>query len=176
MSDFQNKDFYRVKRLTTNKLLLLCWATTSSLRLATSLNQQQEHSSYIYSSPLGVNPNTADWISLPRLGHLWRMITRRPSGLMSAANILENFDNHPPLILPSSTFHLELSRPIVEPALFEQLSRLQEFIRQLPCSETQPEPDVEEQVTSSMTTYLNNIMRNHSQSGNKTLLCFYICH
>lgn len=60
------------------------------------------------------------------------------------AAILESFDNHPPLILPSSTFHLELGKPIVEPALFEQLSRLQEFIRQLPRSETQ-EPDVEKQ-------------------------------
>lgn len=73
----------------------------------------------------------------------------RPFSLPAAA-ILESFDNHPPLILPSSTFHLELGKPIVEPALFEQLSRLQEFIRQLPRSETQ-EPDVEKQVTSSLT-------------------------
>ncbi|XP_041813697.1 RA_Radil_like and Myo5p-like_CBD_Rasip1 domain-containing protein [Chelmon rostratus] len=58
-------------------------------------------------------------------------------------DILESFDNHPPLILPSSTFHLELGKPIVEPALFEQLSHLQEFIRRLPLSETQD--DVEEQ-------------------------------
>uniref|UniRef100_A0A3Q1K9D0 Uncharacterized protein n=1 Tax=Anabas testudineus TaxID=64144 RepID=A0A3Q1K9D0_ANATE len=68
------------------------------------------------------------------------------------ADILENFDNHPPLILPSSTFHLELGKPIGEQALFEQLSRLQEFIHQLPRSEIQTEPDVEEQVTSFLTT------------------------
>ncbi|KAM7387391.1 hypothetical protein PAMA_009827 [Pampus argenteus] len=61
------------------------------------------------------------------------------------ADTLESFDNHPPLILPSSTFHLELGKPIVEPALFEQLGQLQEFIRKLSCSETQAEPDVEEQ-------------------------------
>ncbi|XP_070838214.1 ras-associating and dilute domain-containing protein-like [Chaetodon trifascialis] len=60
-------------------------------------------------------------------------------------DILESFDNHPPLILPSSTFHLELGKPIVEPALFEQLGHLQEFIRRLPRSEIQAEPDVEEQ-------------------------------
>uniref|UniRef100_A0A3P8TUR0 Ras association and DIL domains 2a n=1 Tax=Amphiprion percula TaxID=161767 RepID=A0A3P8TUR0_AMPPE len=66
------------------------------------------------------------------------------------ADILESFDNHPPLILPSSTFHLELGKPIVEPALFEQLGRLQEFIRRLPCSETQP--NVEEQTLSGTTT------------------------
>ncbi|XP_060946379.1 ras-associating and dilute domain-containing protein-like [Limanda limanda] len=67
-------------------------------------------------------------------------------------NILESFDNHPPLILPSSTFHLELGKPIVEPALFEQLRRLQEFIHRLPCSETQAEPDVEEQAPDGTTT------------------------
>ncbi|XP_031174724.1 RA_Radil_like and Myo5p-like_CBD_Rasip1 domain-containing protein isoform X2 [Sander lucioperca] len=61
------------------------------------------------------------------------------------ADILESFDNHPPLILPSSTFHLELGKPVVEPALFQQLGHLQEFIRQLPRSETQAEPDAEEQ-------------------------------
>ncbi|XP_018540197.2 ras-associating and dilute domain-containing protein-like [Lates calcarifer] len=67
-------------------------------------------------------------------------------------DILESFDNHPPLILPSSTFHLELGKPIVEPALFEQLVRLQEFIRQLPCGETRAEPDVEEQALNGTTT------------------------
>lgn len=67
-----------------------------------------------------------------------------------AADILESFDNHPPLILPSSTFHLELGKPIVEPALFEQLARLQDFIGQLPRSETRAEPEAEEQVTSSL--------------------------
>lgn len=66
------------------------------------------------------------------------------------ADILESFDNHPPLILPSSTFHLELGKPIVEPALFEQLARLQDFIGQLPRSETRAEPEAEEQVTSSL--------------------------
>ncbi|XP_061567080.1 ras-associating and dilute domain-containing protein-like isoform X1 [Cololabis saira] len=59
------------------------------------------------------------------------------------ADILESFDNHPPLILPSSTFHLELGKPIVEPALFEQVANLQEFIGQLPHSEA--ESGVEEQ-------------------------------
>lgn len=71
--------------------------------------------------------------------------------LLSTADILESFDSHPPLILPSNTFHLELSKPIVEPALFEQLSHLQEFIRRLSCSETQAESSVESQVTSTVT-------------------------
>lgn len=64
----------------------------------------------------------------------------------SAVDILESFDNHPPLILPSSTFHLELGKAVVDPALFEQLARLQDVIRQLPCSEHRPEPDPVDQV------------------------------
>lgn len=97
----------------------------------------------------------------------------RPFSL-PAGDILESFDNHPPLILPSSTFHLELGKPIVEPALFEQLSHLQEFIRRLPLSETQD--DVEEQVTSSLTLELINTTRSRWQSGNETPWCFYICY
>ncbi|XP_078125386.1 ras-associating and dilute domain-containing protein-like isoform X1 [Sander vitreus] len=71
---------------------------------------------------------------------------------LRTADILESFDNHPPLILPSSTFHLELGKPVVEPALFQQLGHLQEFIRQLPRSETQAEPDAEEQTLNGTPT------------------------
>ncbi|KAM4530933.1 ras-associating and dilute domain-containing protein-like isoform 2-T2 [Odontesthes bonariensis] len=63
-------------------------------------------------------------------------------------DILESFDNHPPLILPSSSFHLELGKPIVELTLFEQLAHLQEFIRRLSRSETRAESDVEEQASN----------------------------
>uniref|UniRef100_A0A3Q3R7K7 Uncharacterized protein n=1 Tax=Monopterus albus TaxID=43700 RepID=A0A3Q3R7K7_MONAL len=87
--------------------------------------------------------------------------------LCHAADILENFDKHPPLILPSSTFHLELGKPITEPALFEQLRHLQEFICQLPHSDAQAEPDVE--VTSSLTTDLKNIMRSQHHSPSAEL-------
>uniref|UniRef100_A0A8C6PGT9 Ras association and DIL domains 2a n=1 Tax=Nothobranchius furzeri TaxID=105023 RepID=A0A8C6PGT9_NOTFU len=55
---------------------------------------------------------------------------------LRTGDILESFDNHPPLILPSSTFHLELSKPTVEPALFQQLARLQDFVGRLHRSET----------------------------------------
>lgn len=68
---------------------------------------------------------------------------------LPAGDILESFDSHPPLILPGNTFHLELGKPLVEPALFEQLGHLREFIGRLPRGETRPEPSVEEQVTSS---------------------------
>ncbi|KAJ7989509.1 hypothetical protein DPEC_G00305280 [Dallia pectoralis] len=55
---------------------------------------------------------------------------------LRTTDILESFDNHPPLILPSNTFHLELGKPITEPALFKQLARLQDFILSLPTGET----------------------------------------
>lgn len=53
------------------------------------------------------------------------------------ANILDSFDNHPPLILPSSIFNLELGNPITEPGLFTPLQHLLEFIQSLPDSQTQ---------------------------------------
>ncbi|KAK2833020.1 hypothetical protein Q5P01_016909 [Channa striata] len=68
------------------------------------------------------------------------------------ADILESFDNHPPLILPSNTFNLELGKPIVESALFEQLRHLQEIICQRPLKETKAEPEVKEQGLNGTTT------------------------
>ncbi|KAL6102464.1 uncharacterized protein ACO6RY_02073 [Pungitius sinensis] len=61
------------------------------------------------------------------------------------ADILENFDSHPPLILPDGPFHLELGKPVAEPALFQQLAQLQEFIRRLPRGDPAAEPDAGEQ-------------------------------
>ncbi|XP_015258152.1 PREDICTED: ras-associating and dilute domain-containing protein-like [Cyprinodon variegatus] len=66
---------------------------------------------------------------------------------VSTADILESFDNHPPLILPSSSFHLELGKAILEPALFEQLSNLQEFIGRLANSEPRAQSSAQEQVS-----------------------------
>lgn len=86
---------------------------------------------------------------------------------LPAGDILESFDNHPPLILPSNMFQLELGKPIVEPALFEQLGLLQAFIRQLPRHETQEGPSVDDQVTSSLTPELSDITRSQWQSGNE---------
>lgn len=52
-----------------------------------------------------------------------------------AGDILESFDNHPPLILPSHTFHLELGKPVVDSGLFRQLQKMQEFLRNLPVTD-----------------------------------------
>ncbi|KAK6311978.1 hypothetical protein J4Q44_G00176420 [Coregonus suidteri] len=66
----------------------------------------------------------------------WNPSADEAEAALRTTDILESFDNHPPLILPSNTFHLELGKPIMEPALFEQLGRLQDFIRRLPTSQT----------------------------------------
>lgn len=62
---------------------------------------------------------------------------------------MEGFDRHPPLILPSSSFQLELWSATVEPALFLQLRRLQAFVRRLPRREGGAQRGEEEQVRSS---------------------------
>uniref|UniRef100_A0A3B4ABE0 Uncharacterized protein n=1 Tax=Periophthalmus magnuspinnatus TaxID=409849 RepID=A0A3B4ABE0_9GOBI len=66
----------------------------------------------------------------------WRPAGEDREAAHRTADILESFDNHPPLILPSATFNLELGKPIVEQGLFEQLSVLQRFIQQLPEKDT----------------------------------------
>uniref|UniRef100_A0A8B9GSE7 Si:ch73-281f12.4 n=1 Tax=Astyanax mexicanus TaxID=7994 RepID=A0A8B9GSE7_ASTMX len=62
-----------------------------------------------------------------------------PDTNKSNSEILESFDNHPPLILPNSTFHLELGKPITEPDFFSQLQHLQDFIDSLPITPIQNE-------------------------------------
>ncbi|KAM6957423.1 ras-associating and dilute domain-containing protein-like [Aplochiton taeniatus] len=67
----------------------------------------------------------------------WNPPPEEAEAALRTADILQSFDNHPPLILPNSTFHLELGKPITEPALFEQLGRLQ---RLLGLTAAKPEP------------------------------------
>ncbi|XP_041633774.1 RA_Radil_like and Myo5p-like_CBD_Rasip1 domain-containing protein isoform X2 [Cheilinus undulatus] len=67
------------------------------------------------------------------------------------ADILQSFDSHPPLVLPASSFHLELGKPLADHALFQQLTHLQEFIRQLPRAEAEPEPAEENQALTETT-------------------------
>ncbi|XP_051744349.1 ras-associating and dilute domain-containing protein-like isoform X6 [Ctenopharyngodon idella] len=67
----------------------------------------------------------------------WTPSPEDAAAALHTSNILESFDNHPPLILPSSIFHLELGNPITEPGLFPPLQHLQDFIQSLPDSQTQ---------------------------------------
>ncbi|KAM4598618.1 ras-associating and dilute domain-containing protein-like isoform 2-T2 [Polymixia lowei] len=82
----------------------------------------------------------------------WSPSTDETEDAVRTTDILESFDNHPPLILPGNTFHLELGKPIAEPALFEQLGRLQEFIRLLPRGETQAKQTPSGTTTDSQST------------------------
>lgn len=68
------------------------------------------------------------------------------------ADILESFDNHPPLILPSATFNLELGKAIVDQGLFEQLSVMQRFIQQLARKETTETEEVQQTLADSQST------------------------
>ncbi|XP_035261471.1 ras-associating and dilute domain-containing protein [Anguilla anguilla] len=58
----------------------------------------------------------------------WSPTPEEASAALSTSDILESFDNHPPLILPSKNFHLELGRPVKDASLCAQLGRLQEFL------------------------------------------------
>ncbi|KAM3598954.1 uncharacterized protein V6R79_024667 [Siganus canaliculatus] len=81
----------------------------------------------------------------------WTPSPEATDDAVRTGDILESFDSHPPLILPSSTFHLELGKPVVEQALFEQLGRLQEFIGRLPRGQSQAQGHVEEQAEGAPT-------------------------
>ncbi|KAF6716827.1 Ras-associating and dilute domain-containing protein [Oryzias melastigma] len=61
----------------------------------------------------------------------WKPSPEEEEDALRTGDILESFDRHPPLVLPSSSFHLELGKPVLEPALFQQLARLQEFLQRL---------------------------------------------
>ncbi|XP_034568056.1 RA_Radil_like and Myo5p-like_CBD_Rasip1 domain-containing protein [Notolabrus celidotus] len=73
----------------------------------------------------------------------WTPSTGDVKDAVRTADILQSFDSHPPLVLPASSFHLELGKPLADPALFTQLTHLQEFIHRLPHPETRPEPGPE---------------------------------
>ncbi|XP_066498669.1 ras-associating and dilute domain-containing protein-like [Hoplias malabaricus] len=69
----------------------------------------------------------------------WTPSPEEAEAAFQTSEILESFDNHPPLILPNNVFHLELGKPITEPGFFPQLQNLQEFIATLPTSQTHNE-------------------------------------
>ncbi|XP_051530637.1 ras-associating and dilute domain-containing protein-like [Myxocyprinus asiaticus] len=67
----------------------------------------------------------------------WTPSSDEASAALRTIDILESFDNHPPLILPIDGFVLELKRPISETGLIKQWSQFQRLIRKL----TDPESD-----------------------------------
>ncbi|XP_032392937.1 ras-associating and dilute domain-containing protein-like isoform X2 [Etheostoma spectabile] len=158
-SEFFQKLSAAVNLLATPKetLLQASWASLrtefAALNAAQLHHMLREYSS-VKACPAGWTPSPED-----------------AEDTVRTADILESFDNHPPLILPSSTFHLELGKPVVEPALFQQLGHLQEFIRRLPRRETRAEPDAEEQdpahqgVSDPVTCPSPEVDRDHSHAA-----------
>uniref|UniRef100_A0A8C9V8J3 Ras association and DIL domains 2b n=1 Tax=Scleropages formosus TaxID=113540 RepID=A0A8C9V8J3_SCLFO len=63
----------------------------------------------------------------------WSPTPQEAEAALSTAAILESFDNHPPLVLPTDGFHLELGKLIRDARLCEQLARLQEQVAPPAC-------------------------------------------
>ncbi|XP_028842932.1 ras-associating and dilute domain-containing protein-like isoform X2 [Denticeps clupeoides] len=112
--DFFQKLSAAVNLLATPKETLF-QASWSSLRAEfQALNPAQLHHMLREYNPGRVCP--AHWTPSPE----------DAEAALTTSQILESFDSHPPLILPSSTFHLELGKPVCDPRLFLQLQRLLE--------------------------------------------------
>ncbi|KAG7334981.1 hypothetical protein KOW79_001577 [Hemibagrus wyckioides] len=67
----------------------------------------------------------------------WTPSPEEAESALQTSEILESFDNHPPLILPNNTFHLDLGKPITELAFLSHLKSLQDFINSLPINQIQ---------------------------------------
>ncbi|XP_068434289.1 ras-associating and dilute domain-containing protein-like [Clinocottus analis] len=168
--------FYQWSRgvqIRANLDLLLDWMQSISLGdLATEYLQKLSAAVNLLATPKETLLQ-ASWTSLrtefcslnaAQLHHMLREYScgkPRPAGwtpspddaedAVRTADILESFDSHPPLVLPDSAFQLELAKPALEPALFAQLARLQEFIRRLPRGETRAERGAEQQTLDGAT-------------------------
>ncbi|CAG02211.1 unnamed protein product, partial [Tetraodon nigroviridis] len=136
-AEFFQKLSAAVNLLATPKETLLQASWTSLRAEFSALNPAQLHhllreysSNKVYAS--GWTPSPAEAQDALRTG-----------------DILEGFDRHPPLILPSSSFQLELRSATTAPALLRQLRRLQAFVRRLPRREGGAERGVEEQTAAS---------------------------
>ncbi|XP_055039882.2 ras-associating and dilute domain-containing protein-like isoform X2 [Misgurnus anguillicaudatus] len=75
----------------------------------------------------------------------------------NTSKILESFDNHPPLMLPSSSFHLELGSPITDPGLFTPLQNLQKFIQSLRDSQTPSDPQPSQDSSNDLTEEMQSL-------------------
>ncbi|KAI7797223.1 putative ras-associating and dilute domain-containing protein-like [Triplophysa rosa] len=69
----------------------------------------------------------------------WTPSSDETTTALRTIDILEGFDNHPPLILPADGFVLDLKRPISETGLVKQLGGFQRLIQKLPDSESGPD-------------------------------------
>lgn len=103
-------------------LLQASWA---SLRVEfASLSPAQLHHMLREYSPRQPCPST------------WTPSSDEAKAAVHTADILESFDDHPPLVLPIDGFVLDLKRPIRDTTLRKQLAQLQTFTKKL----QDPEP------------------------------------
>uniref|UniRef100_A0A9J7Z486 Si:ch211-176g6.2 n=1 Tax=Cyprinus carpio carpio TaxID=630221 RepID=A0A9J7Z486_CYPCA len=86
-----------------------------------------------------------------------------PSGdedeALATADLLESFDQHPPLILPADGFILQLRRAVSDTQLITQLQRFQRFIRTITDPQSDPhspEPPQVRTSTFNFKYYLNS--------------------
>ncbi|XP_043918030.1 ras-associating and dilute domain-containing protein-like isoform X2 [Protopterus annectens] len=61
----------------------------------------------------------------------WAPTSEDKEAALRTAEILESFDNHPPLILPSKCFYVQLGKPINDQLLLSQLKEIQGFLQSL---------------------------------------------
>ncbi|XP_029383725.1 ras-associating and dilute domain-containing protein [Echeneis naucrates] len=64
--------------------------------------------------------------------HMWTPTAQDEAAAYRTAEILESFDTHHPLVLPSGGYQLQVRGTVRDAALREQLSKLQELIPSLP--------------------------------------------
>ncbi|RXN00965.1 Ras-associating and dilute domain-containing protein [Acipenser ruthenus] len=142
--DFFHKLSTAVNLLATPKQNLLQASWLSLRSEFASLNPAQLHHMLREYNP--GRPCPAGWSPTPE----------EAEPAMRMADILESFDNHPPLILPCSSFHIELGRPVQDLRLPSQLSRIREFLCSLkqssPVPSQQEVPLAAESVTSACCT------------------------
>ncbi|XP_072523171.1 ras-associating and dilute domain-containing protein isoform X2 [Salminus brasiliensis] len=104
-------------------LLQASWA---SLRVEfASLSPAQLHHMLREYSPRQSCPST------------WMPSSDEAKAAVHTADILESFDDHPPLVLPIDGFLLDLKRPIRETSLIKQLTQLQTILKKV----QDPEPN-----------------------------------
>ncbi|XP_051523783.1 ras-associating and dilute domain-containing protein isoform X2 [Myxocyprinus asiaticus] len=117
-------------------LLQMSWST---LRMEfTSLNPAQLHHILREYNPRRSCPAA------------WTPSSDEASAALRTIDILEGFDNHPPLFLPTDGFELELKRPVSETGLIKQLSRFQRLIKNLTDTESNPHSPEPPQLVSAV--------------------------
>ncbi|XP_060748288.1 ras-associating and dilute domain-containing protein-like [Tachysurus vachellii] len=115
----------------------------------------------------------------------WTPSPEEAVSALQTSEILESFDNHPPLILPNNSFHLDLGKPITQPAFLSHLKSLQDFIDSIPINQIRNEQQPElrnnstdhmevTQIESSPSTSEVECLGSTKATSSPTIQCDYI--